>query len=215
MAFKCTDTLTNLIADFDLFINGANNADVTLSDNHIMPSYQKFCIEQLTRTGNVWSAIKTYLINDIITYNNKIFISLTNNLNKQPDLYLTDFREIKQESTKAGFGISGYLSYYMQDMNIVASKEVLSVTQISEDEHEITLSDNIRVGAGNKIIFGFSYSSEDIDLNYIAKFPYPNTSYLYFVAARTTINNDNTIRFKFNKSKINWNPRFDFIFLEV
>jgi len=215
MAVLCAQDLENLINDFDTFMFGGDTSDVILSDSHSMPSYRKFSIDELSRTGNIWSSIKTYLIDDIITKNNKMFVAIRSNINKDPEIETLDWKEIKKDGTTAGFGISAYCSFLVKTGDILTSKYIDSITIISDTEFQITVNDAIRVGVGNRLVFGASYSSEDIDETLIKLGTTTTTPLSYFIFWKVVENNDNILRVKYNGNKVSWNARLDFIFLEV
>jgi len=210
----CPVTLENLINDFSAFIQGDDTADVTLSDGFVMPSFQKFAIGELSRSGNVWDATKTYLREDMITKNERLFTALTNNLNSDPETQINDWKEIKKESAQDGYGISGYVSFNINPFAIIASRYVTSVSKLSEEEYLITLDNAIRVGAGNKIAYGFSYEQEGIDESLIFTNDSNSQSFQYFIYGRTTLNDDNQIQIKINANYVSWNAKINIIILE-
>jgi hypothetical protein len=215
MAVLCAADLENLINDFDTFMYSGATSDVVLSDLHSMPSYRKFSIDELSRTGNIWSSLKTYLIDDVITKNNKMFVAIRSNINKDPEVETLDWKEIKKDGTTAGFGISAYCSFLVKTGDILASKYIESITIINDTEFQITVNDAIRVGVGNRLVFGASYSSEDIDETLIKLGTATNTPLEYFIFWKVVQNDDNILRVKYNGNKVSWNARLDFIFLEV
>lgn len=215
MAIECPTLLENLINDFDTFVNGAAIDDVTLSDAHVMPSYRKFSIGELDRVGKTWDITKTYLEDDIVTKSEKLYTAKVDNIGKDPEIETLSWEEITKDGTTEGIGISAYVTFFLQDYKIAASKEVDSVTSISTDEFEVTVSDKVRVGAGNKLVYAFSFTSEDIDQNHIVAKDPTDDVFRYFVYGRTVLNEDNKVRISFNKEFIDWNAKFDLVFLEV
>lgn len=213
MAIANAIDLENLINDLNNFYGktGASFTDnVTLSDGFEMESYRKFVINELTRTGNTWVSDKLYLEDDMLTYNNKLYVAIANNINMQPDLNVLKWSEIKKEGSSSGFGLNGFVSFEVTEGTIISSENVDSVTKISETEYQIIVSDLIRKGAGNRLIWAFSYESLDIDESLIRY----NSPYKYFIKGKCSVNSDNTLRINLNTdSTLEFSPIINLVFM--
>lgn len=214
MSLLYKEKLENFLNDFDLFKNGAINSDITLSDLTVLPSYRKFVINEIDRAGKSWNSTKTYLIDDLITINEKLFVAKTNNLNKNPETSSLDWKEIKKEGTSAGYGLRGYITFETTGPEIIDSKNIVSLTKNSYTEYTIIVNDIIRAGANNKMCYAFSYSSLDLaTADIVVVSTEPDSSFRYFLYGRTAENIDNTLKIVISADKAKFNPIIHIVFL--
>ena len=214
MSLLYKEKLENFLNDFDLFKNGAINSDITLSDLTVLPSYRKFVINEIDRAGKAWSSTKTFLIDDLTTINEKLFVAKTNNLNKNPETSSLDWKEIKKEGTSAGYGLRGYITFEITGPQIIDSKNIVSLTKNSDTEFTIIVNDIIRAGANNKMCYAFSYSSLDLaTADIVVVSNEPDSSFRYFLYGRTAENIDNTLRIVVSADKAKFNPIIHIVFL--
>jgi len=194
---QCATELTNYINDYNAFLAGADTADVTLSDGFITPSYQKFALSELLRTGVKWSATEIYQPDDVISRNGKLYVSYVGNTNVDPELDANTWKLVEIGSATEGQGSSGFLSFDSASGSIITSKNVLSMSQVSAGayitENEIILDPSIAAAAGTKNLFIVSHSSVGIDLSGVDANAtgYPNNHSLAFGVA---LNSGNTIK---------------------
>lgn len=146
MALSCQSQLENLITDFNTFINGAENANVTLSDGAILPSYRKYAISDLTRTGNALQN-RLYFKGDIISKGTDIYVCLNDIQVSGLVLNMLYWKKIGNFDVVSGNGISAYLEYDYASNSILNSRNVVSaiVSTIDSSLITITLQDSIPV----------------------------------------------------------------------
>jgi hypothetical protein len=214
MAVLCTTAVANFINDYNAFIQGGPTANVTLSDGFVMPSYQKYMLSQIVSNAATWTAATTYIIDDMISWNGALYVSLTNNVGKQPDVSTIDWKLISFTGTKSGRGIIGFVSFQLKSGNIITSKNVLAVNVLNSNEFSVVVNDSIRAGAGKKLVYAISYDSVEISSwsRIAGASIYTDLHYDYFISGRTELNLDNTIQILINGAYVNWNSRIDIIF---
>jgi len=211
----CPTNLENLIKDYDTFIQGPDNSTVTLSDGYVTPSYRQFAINEFSRAGVLWSNVKIYKKDDMVTKNEIVYIALKDNKSEDPYLYQNSWKALERVGVVEGSGLSAYVTFLIDDFDILESRHVTSIVSVSEDTFEITVDDTVRVGLGNRLVFAMSYSSEDIDIDKISSEKDGDGEYKFFIYSRTVQNDDNKIRIQINKNYVDWNAKIDIVFMEV
>lgn len=192
---QCRQDLENYINDYNTFISGDSDKDVTLSDNFVMNSYRKFAISDLIRHGKKWSSTETYQFDDVVSFNGDIYIAKNANINLQPDQNTNTWLKIEVDATVEGLGFHGYVSFYTSG-GIIISKNVKSVSSTQSNNKmnfEIILDDNISAAAGERNVFVCSSYDLNLNTNRIvidSSTSYPNN---YSLAIGTYSNDGNKI----------------------
>ena len=159
----CAADIELLAADIDIFLKGGINNDVVISGGKTLPSYRKYVISDLTRTGNNVQA-RTYFIDDVITYNQETYVCIKDNVitNVNNQLSPTDWQKVGNFSVVSGVGFDAYLSYDMRERKIISSANVASVIVSNQDSNVFSVKLTKEVPAGlNKlgVIFSVDVSS--------------------------------------------------------
>ena len=136
----CADNIEALASDVDIFLKGGITSSVVLSGGKVIPSYRKYVIEDLTRTGNNIQA-RTYFVDDIISYNREIYICKRDNTisNVLATLNPLNWQKVGNFEVVSGTGFDAYLSYDMKDRKILASANIASVTISNVDSDTFTV----------------------------------------------------------------------------
>lgn len=202
----CFTDIQTFINDFNIWVNGADNANVTLSGNFVMPSYRKFAKEELYRPGVNWSSTMTYLKDDIISFQNNIYVALSDNINKDPIANILVWRKIATGAIKEGIGISGFCSFLSNSKTLLTSKNLESFTYLGGSSFEIVVKDSIK--DNTHLIHSFGYSYENFNLNNI------RIGTAFIPTSRQILNDGKTLQFEINPSLIN-DLRIDICFYKV
>lgn len=149
---SCALDIQNLAGDVSTFLNGGVNNDVTLSDGVIIPSYRKYVISDLTRTGNNVQA-RVYFVDDIITYQYETYVcikdcSISNVISPLNPL---EWRKIGNFASIEGTGFDAFLSFDLQKQKVIASANIESVIVNFEDTNLIQVKISKSVSGANKM----------------------------------------------------------------
>ena len=160
----CAADIELLASDIDIFLKGGINNNVVISGGKTLPSYQKYVVDDLTRTGNNVQA-RTYFVDDVITYNNETYVCIKDNVitNVNNPLLSTNWQKVGNFSVVSGVGFDAYLSYDMKDRKILSSANIASVIVSNQDSNVFSVKLTKPVPTGlNKLGVIFSVDATNI-----------------------------------------------------
>lgn len=135
----CADEAEDFINDLKSFINGPQDQNVVLSDSSIIESYRKYAISDMTRTGNPLQ-IRLYFKDDVITYNNNIYVCLQENqVTTLSSIDTNYWKKVGNFDSVVGNGLTAYLSYDKGNDRILFSDGILSVVKSTADSSLLTI----------------------------------------------------------------------------
>lgn len=160
----CADEAEDFINDLKSFINGPQDQNVVLSDSSIIESYRKYAISDMTRTGNPLQ-IRLYFKDDVITYNNNIYVCLQENqVTTLSSIDTNYWKKVGNFDSIVGNGLTAYLSYDKGNDRILFSDGILSVVKSTVDSSLLTIKLKQATTGKIGVIFGSDIRNMDYSL---------------------------------------------------